>query len=98
MVLDHVTHCAGFFVIAASSLDAKRLSDGNLHVINVRVVPQRLEKDVGETQRHEVLHRFLAKIVVDAKNVSFKKDRTNHVVDGRGASAVSADRFLDDNS
>ena len=40
MILDHVAHRAGFFVVAASSLNAERLSDGDLHMIYVRVVPQ----------------------------------------------------------
>ena len=44
MILNHVAHRAGFFVVAASSLDAEGLGDGDLHMINVRVVPQRLEQ------------------------------------------------------
>ena len=98
MVLDHVAYGARFFVITAASLNAERLRDGDLHVIDVRVVPQRLEQDVGEAQRHEVLHRFLAEIVIDAEDISLEEDRADHIVDGRGALAVFADWLLDDDA
>ena len=73
MILDHVSHCACFFIVAAAAFDAERLGDGDLHVIDVRAVPQRLQQNVGEAQRHEILHRFLAEIVVDAEDIAFEK-------------------------
>ena len=73
MILDHVAHRAGFFIVAAASFDAERLGDGDLHMIDVRVVPQRLQQDVGETQRHEVLHRLLAEIVIDAEDIALEE-------------------------
>ena len=85
MVLDHVAHRAGFFVVSASSLDAERLRDGDLHMIDVRAVPHRLQQDVGETQRHKVLHRFLAEIVIDAEDISLEKYGADHIVDSCGA-------------
>ena len=42
MVLDHVAYSAGFFVVSASALNAERLRDGNLYMINMRVIPHRL--------------------------------------------------------
>src|SRR5580698_6669010 len=42
MVLDHVAYGAGFFVVSASALNTERLRDGNLHMINMRVIPHRL--------------------------------------------------------
>ena len=59
-----------FVVIGAAPFDAERLGDGDLHVIDMRVVPQRLEQGVGEAQRHQVLHRLLAEIMVDAENAA----------------------------
>ena len=98
MVLDHVAYGAGFFVVSASPLNTERLRDSNLYMINMRVIPHRLQQDVGETQRHEVLHRLLAQIMIDAKDVSLEEDRTDHIVNGRSARAVSADWLLDDDA
>ena len=98
MVLDHVADRARLFIIAAAPFHAERFGDGDLHMINVRVVPQRLEQDVGEPQSHQVLHRFLAEIVVDAENVALAEHRADHVVDCGRALAVPADRLLDDDA
>ena len=73
MVLDHVPHRARFFIVAATAFDAERLCDGDLHMIDVRAVPQRLQENVGEAQRHEILHRFLAEIVIDAEDIALEK-------------------------
>ena len=98
MILDHVAHGAGFFVVIAAPLDAERLRDGDLHVIDVRAVPQRLQQNVGETQRHEILHGFLAEVVINAEDIALEEDGADHIVDGCGALAVSADRLFDDDA
>ena len=98
MVLDHVADRARFLIVTAASLDAQRLGDGDLHMIDVSAVPDGLEGDVGEAQRRGVLHRFLAEIVIDAENISLEEDGADHIVDGRGALAVSADRLLNDDA
>ena len=77
MVLHHVADRARFFIVAAAPFDAERFGDGDLHVIDVRVIPKRLEQDVGEAQRHQVLHRFLAEIVVDAENIALEEHRAD---------------------
>ena len=89
---------AGVFVIIAASLNAQGLGNGDLHVIDVRVVPQRLEQDVGEAKRHEVLHRLLAEVVIDAEDISLEENRADRIVDGRGAVAIFPDRLLDDDA
>ena len=67
VVLDHVAQRAGTVVVAAAVLDAEGLGHGDLHVVDVLRVPQRLEQRVGEAQRQQVLHRLLAEVVVDAE-------------------------------
>src|SRR5271155_887254 len=98
VVLDHIADGARFLIVTAAPFDAECLGDGDLHVIDMRVVPQRLQQDVREAQRHEVLHRFLAEIVINAEDVSLEEDGTDHIVDGRGALAVPADWLLDDDA
>ena len=69
MVRDHVAQRAGLLVELAARLDAHRLRRGDLHVIDAVAVPDRLEQPVGEAERHDVLHRLLAEIVVDAEDL-----------------------------
>ena len=80
-------------VVAAAALDAEALGDGDLDVIDMGGVPERLEQRVAEAERHQVLHRLLAEIVVDAVDLPLVEDPADRVVDaraprrGRGRSA-----------
>ena len=69
MVLQHVTRRAGGVVERRAAADADVLGHGDLHRVDVVGVPDRLEQLVGEAQRHDVLDRLLAQVVVDAEDV-----------------------------
>jgi hypothetical protein len=66
VVLQHVAQRAGVVVVIAAAFHADGLADGDLHLLDVARVPQRLEQRVAEAQREQVLHAFLAEVVVDA--------------------------------
>ena len=69
MVLHHVAQRAGLVVELRAALDADVLGDGDLHVLDAAAPPQRLEQRIAEAQRQQVLHRLLAEIVIDAKDL-----------------------------
>ena len=69
MVLDDVVRDAGLLVELAAALDADLLGDGDLHVVDVLAVPERLEEAVGEAEDEEVLDRLLAEVVIDAEDL-----------------------------
>ena len=76
-------------------LDAERLGDRQLHVVDVAVAPDRLEDRVREPQGVDVLHRLLAQVVVDPVDLRLLEP----AVDGAGQLArrlqVVAERLLD---
>ena len=96
MVLDDVAQRAGMVVIGAAPFDAEGLGDGDLHMVDMVGVPQRLEQGVGEAERHEVLDRLLPEIVVDPVDLAFVEDLADGVVDLARRGEIVADRFLDD--
>ena len=98
MVLHHVADRSGLVVIFAAPFDAERLGHRDLHMVDMGAVPQRLEQNVGEAQGHQVLHRLLAEVVVDAEDAALGKHGADLVVDHCGARAVAADRLLHDDS
>ena len=63
----------GLLVERAAALDADRLGDGDLDVVDELAVPDRLEDAVGEPQHQQVLHRLLAEVVVDAEDLLSSK-------------------------
>ena len=60
MVRHHVAERAGRIVKAAAMPDAEFFIDGDLDVIDMVTVPDRLEHAIGEAQYQNVLHRLLA--------------------------------------
>ena len=52
MIGDHVAEGAGGFVKAAAMFDADGFGGGDLDVVNVIAIPERLENGVGEAEDH----------------------------------------------
>jgi hypothetical protein len=69
VILQHVAHGAGGVVVAGAPAHALRLGHGDLHVVDVVAVPDRLDQGVGEAEHQQVLHRFLAEVMIDAVNL-----------------------------
>ena len=98
MILDHVAQCAGIVVVAAAQLDADRFSRRDLHRIDVPAVPDRLEDDVGEPQRHDVLHRLLAQIMVDAVDLLLGEHFLDFGLQRTRRLQIGAEGLLDDDA
>ena len=75
VVLDDVAGGADAVVVAGAAADADVLGHGDLHVVDVVGVPDRLEHLVGEAQRQDVLDRLLAQVVVDPEHRVGREDR-----------------------
>ena len=95
MVLDHVAERAGLVVIIAAALEPDRLRDGDLDVVDVGAVPQRLEQRIGEAQREQVLDRFLAEIMVDPEGAVLGERRRHRIIDFAARFEVAAERLLE---
>ena len=94
MGLHHVTQRTGGVVIARATLHAQGFGHRDLHMVDMGRVPDRLEQRIGKAQRHQVLHGFLAEIMVDAIDAAFREMSANGVVDRAGGIEVLADRLL----
>ena len=65
-------------------------------MVDVLVVPQRLEERVGEAEDEDVLHRVLAEVVVDAVELVLAPVLVQRVVERHRGGQVVAERLLDD--
>jgi len=66
MIGNHVAKRAGSFIEAAAMLDANGFGGGNLYVVDVIAIPERLDDVVGKTEDHQVLNGFFAEGMIDA--------------------------------
>jgi hypothetical protein len=94
VVLHHVAQRARAVIEAHAAFKAHGFGHGDLHMLDMRGVPQRLEHDVGKAQRQKVLHRFLAQIVVDAEDAVFGEGARHGIVDHLGGGQIGAQRLF----
>ena len=95
VVRHHVTKRARRIVKFAALLDADRFRYRDLHVVDAIPVPNGLEEAVRESERHDVLHRFLAEKVIDAENLVFVQILEHAVVQGLCGLQIVSKRFFD---
>ncbi len=98
MILDHVAQRPGFLIIRAAALHADRFRRGDLHVIHVAAVPQWLEDAVAEAEGQDVLHGFLAQVMIDAVNLGFLERAVQFVTQCLRAGQIVAERLFDDDA
>lgn len=90
MVLDHVPKSAGLVIVMAAGLHPCLFGHGDLHVVNVAPVPDRLEKRVGKAEGENVLNRLLSEIMINAKDLAFVKEPGEKAVQFLGRVKIAA--------
>ncbi len=98
MVLDDVAHRPGLVVERAAALDAEILGHRDLHALDVIAIPERFQERVGEAEEQHVVHRPLAQVVVDAKDVRFVEVAVENPVQLLRRSEIVAERLFDDDA
>ncbi len=96
VVLHDVAQRAGLLVVRTATFDADLLGNGDLHVVDVLAIPQRLEDAVGKAEDQQVLHGFLAEVMVDAVDLLFDEGRVQSCVELTRRCKVAPERLLDD--
>jgi hypothetical protein len=94
VVLQHVAHRAGVVVVVAAAFEPDGFGHRDLHLLDVPRIPQGLEQGIAETQRQQVLHAFLAEVVVDPEHAVLVEYRGHAVVDRDRGGEIVADRLL----
>src|ERR1044071_4242844 len=98
MVLKHVADHAGLLIVTTAIFHADRFRRGDLYVIHVAAVPDRLEHRIGETKDHDVLYGFLTEIVIDAVDLPFVQHLVDALIELARGLQVGPERLFDDHS
>ena len=96
MILDDVSQRAGFLVKRPAALHAQCFRHRDLDVIDEVAVPHRLENAVGKAEDQQVLHRFLAEVMVDAEDLALVKHRVHLVIQFARRIQVMPEGLFDD--
>src|SRR5581483_5036504 len=96
MILKHVAQRARLLVISAAALHPDGLGRGDLHVIDVAPIPDRLEDGVAETKDENVLHRLLSEIMIDAVDLTLVEELVQLAIELPRGVEIGAERLFDD--
>ena len=96
VVLEEVPDRPGLLVERAAGLDPDRLGHGDLHVVDIAAVPDRLEDAVAEPEDEQVPDRLLAQVVVDPVDLLLAEDLAHFAVEADRRLEVAPERLLDD--
>ena len=97
MALYHVAHGPGAVVEGGPAVYAQLFRVGNLYVVDIVSVPQRLKHGIGEAEHQHVLYRALSQIVVNPVDLFLPQEVGDPPLQRLGAFQVVAERFLDHN-
>src|SRR5271168_2005229 len=79
----------------AASLDIERLRDGDLDMVDVITIPQRLENAIGEPKHQDVLNRLFPEIVVDPVDLALSEHAEDVAIEGLSRRQIDAERLFD---
>jgi hypothetical protein len=96
VVLDDVAQGSGFLVEGPAAFDAEGFGGGDLDVVDVVAVPDRLEDAVGEAEDEDVLDGLFAEVVVDAEDLALGEDGVDLAIEFLGGFEVVAEGLFDD--
>src|SRR5262245_7199858 len=98
MTLNHVAQCAGSFIESRTLLNAQRFRNGNLHMIDIIAIPQRLEDSISESEDEKVLYRIFSQVMIDAIHLRFVENAEHDLIKAPLRFQVASKRLLDDNA
>ncbi len=95
MVLDHVPHGSGLFVVRAPVLHAEVFGDGDLDMVDVAPVPDGFEEGVGETECEDVLYGLLPEVMIDPVDLGFVERGEERLVEFVRGIEIVAERLFE---
>lgn len=98
MILHHIANDSEFVEISAATLRAERFLEGNENRRDVLTIPCRVEELIAESDGHQVLHHFLAQVMVNTVELILSEERGQMIAENLGARRVLSERLLDDDT
>src|SRR5687767_2207645 len=95
MVRHHVAQGSGVVEVPAPALHANALGIGDLHMVDIAAIPERLENGIVKAEDQDVLYRLFAEVVIDAVDLVFLEHALDIAVQRLGGVQVVSKWLLD---
>ena len=73
MILHHIAHSTRRVIISTATINRDGLGDGDLDIVDIMIIPKRLEQNIGKAHGHQVLYGFFTQIMVDTVDLPLIK-------------------------
>src|SRR5438067_12962685 len=94
MILHNVSNSTGLLIELRACANAKILSNHNLHMVNIILIPERLKDAVGEAESQNILHSLFAHVVIDTVDLVFMENARQISIKFLSRSKVMAKGFF----
>ena len=98
MVLEDIPRDPGAVEVGRAIFEPDRFRDRDLHLLDVPIVPERLEDSVAQAKDQDVLDGFLAEVVIDAVDLALVKHRVDERVQLARGFEIVPKGLLDDHA
>ena len=98
MILKHISQDTGLVIVIASSPHLDLFGNGDLNMIDIVAVPNRLKNGVPKAEHQHILDRFFTEVVIDSVDLIFTKGLVDRFVELFCGRRIGAEWFLDNDS
>src|SRR5450432_133768 len=91
VVLHHIANSARFFVVAATTLQAQILRDGDLYMVHIPSIPYGFKDAICQAEDQDILDRLFAEVMVDTEYLLLAEDLADLTVQFSRGSKVMAE-------
>ena len=96
--MDDIAGSADAVVVASTASEPDVFGHRDLHMVDIVRIPHGFEDLVGKAQSHDVLHRFLTQVVVDAEDRGLWENGIDDLIELARGVLIVAERFLNDDA
>src|SRR5258708_5057226 len=98
MVLHHISDSALLVIVFRACPNTETLRDNDLHMVNIFLVPERLEDTIGKTKCEDVLYCLFTHVMIDTIDLILTKYAREIAVQLLGRGQIVSKRLFDNDA
>jgi hypothetical protein len=96
MILHHIAYHPGLVVVSSACANAFVLRGGDLHMVDIVVIPDGLKTRIGKAEDEHVLHRFFPEVVINPVELLLADHLKELTIQGACRGFIISKRLFDD--
>ena len=98
MILYHISEGSGRLIVCPTIPDRERFTHGDLDIVDIMMIPYRLEKNIGKPKCEDILYSSFRHIVIDTIDLLFRKKWNEGMMERSGTLEISTEWLLENDT